>query len=200
MRKAAVLTSLLLLVATIAAARKKKASIDPRIPGAQFVRIISASGNDLDARTLNEDRAAIFRVEQALRSWGRYHIVYNDADADLLFVVRTGRVVGASVGPSISIGQQPPIPGGPEPSGGGTRVGGTGPVVGMGGSMDVSNATEDTISIYDARIGGGSREQMAAGSVLWRKMMSGGLEGKVPLIEELKKDIDAAAAAKATKP
>jgi hypothetical protein len=52
----------------------------------------------------------------------------------------------------------------------------------------MSNVGEDMISIYDAHLG-------SDGPPLWRKVMSNGLSGKAPLVEELRKDIDAAIAA-----
>ena len=183
---------LFLCVTSVAKKKDKKPIVDPRLLSAQYVCIVSASGDDLDPRTQSGDRAAILLVEDAMKAWGHYHVVYNRENADILLVVRTGRRVGASVGGPIGTGPVP-IPGVPGPSGGGVRIGG--PDIVSGTEADVSNVSEDMISIYDARVG---LDDMPGTSVLWRGVMSHGLGGganhKVPLVDALRKDVEAATA------
>jgi hypothetical protein len=52
----------------------------------------------LDSRVSPEDRRAVFNVEDAVRSWGRYRLTLNRSDAELVFVVRKGRLLAANVG------------------------------------------------------------------------------------------------------
>ncbi len=200
MQRTRLVACLVLLVSVAASpADKKKATVDPRLLTAQFVCIVSASGDDLDPSTQSGDRAAIIAVEQAIKSWGRFRVVYNQDNADVLLVVRTGRYVRASTGGTVPIGPVP-IPGKPGPvTGGGIRIGGepakTGPEV------DAANVSDDMISIYDNRT---ALDNMKSTSVLWRKIMRHGLaaspNGKVPLVEELKKDVEAATPASGKKP
>ena len=92
MQRTRLVACLVLLVFVAASAGdKKKATVDPRLLTAQFVCIVSASGDDLDPSTQRGDRAAIITVEQAIKSWGRFRVVYNQDNADVLLVVRTGR-------------------------------------------------------------------------------------------------------------
>lgn len=192
MRRTFQVGCLVLLLCLAAGAKKKdkKPSVDQRLLNAQYVCIVSASGDDLDPRTQNGDRAAILRVEDAIKAWGRYHVVYNPDDADILLEVRTGRRVGAGMGGPIGTGPVP-IPGVPGPSGGGVRIGK--PDVLGGSETDVSNVNEDMISIYDARVG---LDGMKSTSVLWRGVMAHGLGSganeNVPLVDELRKEIEAA--------
>jgi hypothetical protein len=183
---------LLLCVAAVAKKKDKKPAVDQRLLSAQYVCIVSASGDDLDPRTQNGDRSAILRVEDAIKAWGRYHVVYNPDDADILLEVRTGRRAGVGMGGPIGTGPVP-IPGVPGPSGGGVRIGR--PDVVGGGETDVSNVNEDMISIYDARVG---LDHMKSTSVLWRGAMAHGLGSganeHVPLVDELKKEVEAATA------
>lgn len=196
MRRTSLVICLVLLLCVAASAKKKdkKPSVDQRLLSAQYICITSDSGNDIDPRTQRRDRDAILRVENAIKAWGRYHVVYNEENADIVLVVRTGRVVGAGAGGPIA--KSPvPIPGVPGPNGSGISIGG--PEVREGAEMDVSNVPDDMISIYDARIG---LDYMKSTSVLWRKIMAHGLganpSGRVPLVESLKKEVEEAAQAR----
>lgn len=189
--------ALLLCVAANAGKKPKKPSVDQRLLSAQYVCIVSASGSDVDSRTQDADREAILRVENAMDAWGRYHVMYNPQNADIVLEVRTGRIAGANAGGPIPA-QPMPVPGVPGPTGSGVSVGvgapnsGDAPITG-GSEMDVSNVNEDMISIYDARVG---FDDMKDPAVLWRGVMAHGLSvspnGTVPLVEALKKAVTAA--------
>jgi len=56
----------------------------------------------------------------------------------------------------------------------------------IGGGVEAANVPDDMISIYDGRLGIDSPP-------IWRKTMSHGLEGKAPLLEALRQEVDAAA-------
>ena len=181
MRRLALPLALVLLsfLAVSAKKKEKKASLDPRLLNAQFVQVLSPNGDEMRVQTFPEDRQAIMVVRDALEKWGKYKVVYTQPD--LIFEVRRGRLLGPSIGVGTGPGDQ--TPGGPVPPMGGVHIG-TG--------VEASNAGEDMLSIYDARMG-------TDGPPIWRREMRGGLSGSAPLIQELKKDIEAAAAAQQQK-
>ena len=80
-----------------------------------------------------EDRDAISDVQQGIRDWNRYAVAINREDADLIFIVRKGRIAGVQgrVGVSGGSPRQPgaPVPGSdPRQDGIGTSVGAAGEV------------------------------------------------------------------------
>lgn len=179
MRKLALPVCLLLLV-SVGAAKKKpknKAMVDPRLLSAQFVEVVSATGGETQVQTQYEDRQAIFAVRNALEKWGHYRIVYSNPD--LIVEVRKGRLAGPYMGGGTGPTGEPPIPGAPGGQPGGVNIG-----VGT----EVSNVSDDMITIYDGHMG-------TDGPALWRKTMANGLIGKAPLVEELKKDVEKGLAA-----
>lgn len=182
MRRAALPIALVLLsfLAVSAKKKEKKTGVDPRLLNAQFVQVISPNGDEMRVQTFPEDRQAIFAVRSALEKWGKYKVVYNQPD--LIFEVRRGRLLGPSIGVGTGPGGEPA--GSPAPPMGGVHIG-TG--------VEASNAGEDLLSVYDARLGTDSPP-------IWRKEMHGGLSGTAPLIQELKKDIEKAVAAQQQKP
>lgn len=182
MRRVALPIVLVLLsfLAVSAKKKEKKPSVDPRLLNAQFVQVTSPNGDEMRVQTFPEDRQAIFAVRSALEKWGKYKVVYSQPD--LIFEVRRGRLLGPSITGGTGPGDQ--TPGGPVPPMGGVHIG-TG--------VEASNAGEDLLSVYDARMGTDSPP-------IWRREMHNGLSGNAPLIQELKKDIEKAVAAQQQKP
>lgn len=70
----------------------KKAEVPRLVCPAQFVYVRTMDGDVMLPRILPEDRDAAFRVEDQLSNWNRYVLVYQPQQADLTFVVRTGRL------------------------------------------------------------------------------------------------------------
>ncbi|HZQ93322.1 MAG TPA: hypothetical protein VFA60_16140 [Terriglobales bacterium] len=143
---------------------------------ATYVRVVGFTGDEYDMRTNPDDRAAIAAVEQALKKWGRYKLVYMNENADLIFEVRAGRVLAATGG--VGVGN------GPFPSGD-SRVGLPRNVpIGVGQTVGVETGpSDDMLRIYDARGVGGM--------VVWSKSGPSGLRGRDPaLLVELRKDIE----------
>src|SRR5512135_664346 len=75
---------------------KKK---DKRLPAAlgtaQYVYVEAVDGDQYDPNLLPEDREAIGAVQDALSAWPRYILAVNRKDAELIFIVRKGRLVAA---------------------------------------------------------------------------------------------------------
>jgi hypothetical protein len=182
--KAAVL--LLAFVPVLAFAQKKTRK--PEVPAlfnhAQYVYVEAMGGDEFNPRLLPEDRQAIADVEHAIQKWGRYTLTLHRSEADLVFVVRTGRLVTgrANVGiirgtPPISPGSGPqgnPYPG---PQGNGT-------VVGAGGEV---GPPDDLLWVCTLDTDGKLNEP------LWHRTEEDGLESPdVPLFKEFKSEVDTA--------
>ena len=91
-----VLSALLLLTATLALAQpkpksKSTAETVPAFPGtltnARYVYITSYDGDEFDRDLLSADREAIVAVQDALKKWGKFTIVYKPQDADIVMMV-----------------------------------------------------------------------------------------------------------------
>ena len=90
MRNLAVIA--LLMTAPILMAKDK--TIMPAIvTHATYVMVTTYNGDELSPRVTPDDRQAISDVKAALQKWGRYSLVYTPNEAELLIVVRTGRLV-----------------------------------------------------------------------------------------------------------
>jgi hypothetical protein len=92
----AVLVAAVCLMATtlsMAAAKPPKAAAPnvPPFPGtlvnARYVYVTSYDGNQFDPDLLPEDRQAIGSVQDALQKWGKFTLVYQPGDADIVLMV-----------------------------------------------------------------------------------------------------------------
>jgi hypothetical protein len=87
---------LLLLLFSGPAQSKKK---DPDIPAlfrqAHYVYVEAVDGDEFNPRLYPEGRQAIADVGHALQTWKRYVLTIRRQDADLVFVVRKGRLAAA---------------------------------------------------------------------------------------------------------
>jgi hypothetical protein len=61
----------------------------------------------LDPRVTNEDRQAVADLEKAIQSWGRYQLTVKPIEAELIFVVRAGRLATVNAGAHGSTGSAP---------------------------------------------------------------------------------------------
>ena len=185
------LVSLLLIVPAAPAKKKPKIKMDPRILSAQFVRVVSVTGGQYEVGTQYGDRSAINAVQSALEKWGRFRVVYTNQPADIIIVVRQGRIGSATVGGNIPVGGGPdPMPGG----GVGIGVGSGRPTIGVG--AEAASTPDDLLAVYDGKLGWNEptsvMDTLANSPVLWRATMENGLFGKAPLVEEFKKEVEAA--------
>jgi hypothetical protein len=87
------LFAVLLAGAAFAAPRPKNsaASSVPPFPGtlinAKYIYVTSYDGDQFDPRLLSEDRQAISAVQDAIQSWGKFTLVYEPRQADMVLMV-----------------------------------------------------------------------------------------------------------------
>jgi hypothetical protein len=92
LKKSSVIVAIVLLMAAVAFAETKKApQIVPAFPGtlvnARYVYVASYDGDQFNPRLLPEDRRAIGTVQDALQKWGKFIIVYEPRQADIVMLV-----------------------------------------------------------------------------------------------------------------
>ena len=116
---------LLLLLPALAMAQKKEKK--PKLPEAfdhaHFVFVEAVDGEEFKPGLDTADRLAIADLRDALQSWGRYKLIVEREKADLIFVVRKGRLAEARVGGGINDSGQDPI-GDPQAGPQGGQMGG----------------------------------------------------------------------------
>ena len=65
----------------------------PQLPrtlaNSRFVYVTAYDGDQFDPKLLPEDRAAISRVQDAIRKWGKLIVVYRPEDADIILAVES---------------------------------------------------------------------------------------------------------------
>ena len=133
---------------------------------AKYVLVTTYQGYDLsNPNVLPDDRQAVMAVQDAIKKWGRYELAYRPQDADLIFLVRKGRIIETQ--PQLRIG-------------GGSNM----PVnVGANTPVDVGDK-RDMLAMFTAEDG-------LDGAPLWRDFEAGGLDApRVQLIQELRKAVD----------
>ena len=91
------LLTILMLVATslsLAAPKPPKATASHNVPpfpgtlvNARYVYVTSYDGNQFDINLLPEDRAAISAVQDAIQKWGKFIVVYEPQQADVVIMV-----------------------------------------------------------------------------------------------------------------
>ena len=88
-------TAILLLATTLALAAPKPPKADskdlPAFPGtlvnARYVYVTSYDGDQLNPNLLPEDRRAIGTVQDAMQKWGKFVVVYEPRQADIVLMV-----------------------------------------------------------------------------------------------------------------
>jgi len=159
---------------TAAQAKTKKPYKLPAVFNqAQYVYVEAVDGQEFNPRLLPEDQQAISDVYAALYDWKRYIPVIKRDEADLIFVVRVGRVAEGRVGVLVSSGPQGTQPaGGPGPSHG----------VGVGGEV---GPPDDLLEVYQRD------PDHDHGTLLWQRTEADGLDHPdVPLFKQLKDEIE----------
>jgi hypothetical protein len=89
---AAVILATMTLATTLAvAAPKSKALTVPPFPGtlvnARYVYVTSYDGDQFDPNLLPSDREAISAVQDAIQKWGKFTLVYQYHQADIVLMV-----------------------------------------------------------------------------------------------------------------
>jgi hypothetical protein len=93
-KKYSVVLGLLLLLALSAFAApsvypSKALSFPKTLTNARYVYVAAFDGDEFNPKLLPDDRSAIVNVQEALRQWGRYVIVYRPQDADMILLVQS---------------------------------------------------------------------------------------------------------------
>lgn len=159
----------LLLVFALAVKAEDKDTIPAVIKNATFVYVTAYSGDVSSPDVMPDDRHAVQNVQGAIEKWGRYKLVYKRGEADLVLVVRTGRL--AEVKGGVQVGTQ--------------RVGDTtsrshGSAI--GGEV---GDPQDTLEVYMA-------SQGVTGPPLWRGRAPGGLKAPgMQLMQEFRARVEA---------
>lgn len=159
----------LLLIFALALKAEDKNPIQAVVKNATYVMVTTYSGDIFSPDVSPDDRRAAQNVQDAIQKWGRYKLVYNRADADLILVVRTGRL--AEVKGGVQVGTQ--------------RVGDTtsrshGSAI--GGEV---GDPQDTLEVYVASRG-------INGPPLWRGCAPGGLKApEMQLVKEFRSKVEA---------
>jgi hypothetical protein len=188
---------LLALVASLAlsslAQKKKdpKRELPDQVLAAQFIYVTGWHGDLYNPRVPNEERTAVMHVQEAVRAWGRYRLVFRPEQADMMMVVKAGHL--GMVQGGISVGSPPDVVLGRPNSRPDTSTSSTG--VGYGG--ETGNPGDYLmVSMFPAF-------DPVDASYVWKRSSNNGFVGrKIPLLEEFKKAVDASEKAKAaaTKP
>ena len=198
------------VVATAPAKAKKEAPLSQLFCHAQFAYVETAEGDVLDPNVIAQDRDAAADLQQRLKRTGSATpLVIRRSEADLVFVVRTGRLtdVGMTGGvprdsnPGISgrVGSGPGV-GGPGAASGGTLNQGTngqdpGDSQGAGGRNGRAGVgaevgdPDDTLWVYQ-----GSAEGPPLHTWLWRHSETGGLQNPMPLFQLIRNAVEAGCA------
>lgn len=203
---------------TACAKHSKKAELPTLVCPARFVYVQTSEGDVLNPNVLPEDRSAAARLQDNLRAWNRYSLVYQRNQADLIFVVRTGRAASVEetpdvgrmggpygrtgAGPNMPRGNAPgpdpsnpdpsnPDPSNPDPTGmpGSQRDGMNAP---GGWGRAVNNTTRTDIGPADDLLAlYGHSGDIADQVPLWQRTRMNGLEGPhMALVQQLLDAVD----------
>jgi hypothetical protein len=179
----------LALVAPLALAKdKKKKDVPAILNTARFVYVEAEDGDIMNPRLFPEDREAIADVQDELKDWNRYAVALNQPDADLVMVVRKGRLVGAQAHGGVGIGTGPELggnyPGSRNPADPNNRGRGVSTEV---GARAEAGPSEDMLRVYAVNPDG------SRGALLWTGAMQDGLSApQVLLVKRLKQELDRA--------
>lgn len=201
MRTVLVVALVLLPVIGFAQTKKKKPTTPAIFGNAKYVYVQAEDGDMYTPRLLPEDRDAISNVMNALQDWGRYIVLPTADGAELVFIVRKGRLGSANVGGQVGTpGTGPYGTPGTGPYGApGTGPNGT-PGAGPNGNPRQTQAPFGGPGV----MGGGEvgpRDDFLEvrmrqpdgdlGGTIWERSMSDGLDRpNVPLLDQLKRAVE----------
>lgn len=177
----------LALLAHPALAQNKKKSVPAVFGTARYVWVESMDGDIYNPNLLPADRQAISDVENAIQNWGRYVLTATRSEAELIFVVRTGRIAEVKAG--VSAGDRYPAGSGsasnPNPRGN-PNPGQQQPVAPgatLGGEV---GPPDDLLEVCQP-----DGSDTSQGTLVWMRSADGGLASPgVPLFKQLKTAID----------
>ena len=184
-------------LAAQAKSKSKKGEVPKLFCTSQYVYVETPQGDPENSDVVPQDRDAAAALEDQLQDWHRYRLVIRREDADLVFVVRTGRI--ATVQPdarswpqqgqqnSVTIGSRSgPAPGGtPNLGTNGEDPGDRDPAV-TGPAMGVGSG-QDMLTVFMGPQGG-----TPITAPLWRKSQKNGLQDpNMPLFQAIRSAVDA---------
>jgi hypothetical protein len=160
---------LLWLSAGVAVAQQAYNPLPKLVVHAKYVLVTTYQGYDLSSpNVMPDDKQAVLNVQDAIKKWGRYDLAYRTKDADLILLVRKGRIVEAQPGMQIGVGSTMK------------------PEIGPHVPVDVGDP-RDMLAMYDGSKGIDS-------APLWRNSEKGGLDTpEMELMEELRQAVEKAA-------
>ena len=185
-----------MLVPAGAGAKDKKPQVAAVLGTATYTYVESPDGDAFRPGLYPEDRRAIGDVENALRDWNRYRLTTRRNEAEIVIVVRKGRLANGRIGAQVPIGQPTPPNQPPTQPGRGPGIGAGGPGVDTGVE---AGSDEDMLRVYmlnpDGKLVG----------PIWNRTMTDGLdEPGLLLFRQLKDAVEKAypqpAAAQPAKP
>lgn len=177
-------------LATLQAKPKKPQKLSAQFRNAQYVYVEAVDGQQFDPRLNPEDLRAIGDVQEALGDWHRYVLTMRREDAELIFVVRKGRVASARVGVEAQSAPEDVhvrIGGGQGKNSTGTGNGAptsAGPAYtrSVGGE---AGPADDLLEVYEPT------PKHPRGILLWQHTLAEGLdEPDLPLFQQLKEEVD----------
>jgi hypothetical protein len=178
MKPLKMITLLLVLVtalASVQAKTKKPYKLPAAFNQARYVYVEAVDGQEFDPRLDPDDRQAITDVDKALYDWNRYVLTIRREQADLIFVVRKGRLVTAKLAVQVGSGPQgvPNRPAnGPFPSNS----------VAVGGDV---GPPDDLLEVYVPN------PNDARGTLLWQRTLADGLNSpQLTLFKQLKNEVE----------
>lgn len=189
MKTAKVLNLLMvwMLAFSLAQGKSKKPEVPAVFENAHYVYVEAVDGDALRPGLFPEDRDAIYQVEQRVRDWNRYVLTTRREQADLIFIVRKGRIAEAQVHGGLGPRPQQPQPGVLQPgqSSAPMRTG-QGDQGSFGAEGGVGPA-DDMLRVYT--LNGDGKLQ----GPVWSRSMDGGLDGpSVQLVQQLKTAVEKA--------
>ena len=149
---------------------KDKTVFPKQIVTAQYVLVTNYFSDNLaDPSVPPADRQAVIDVQDAIRDWGRYTLVYDRKGAELIFLVRKGRTAETRDSIHIHGGSNQPTPS-----------------LGHETQRDVGDP-QDMLAVFDAALGTDT-------APMWRDRITDGLNApKVELVRELRTKVEVAA-------
>lgn len=169
---------LIVLAAVAVAGKDKKQQNLPAVFNeARYVYVESVNGREFDQNLDAGDREAIADLRDALHAWGRYSYTSERAEAELVFVVRKGRIAEGDAGVSNGPFPQTGPAGGPTPRG-------AGPVVNEGAEI---GSRDDLFEVCQMKPNG------KLSGPLWQRSLPDGLSvPRMTLFQQFKEAVDKA--------
>jgi hypothetical protein len=177
------------LVAPLALAKDKKKDTLPVIfSNARYVYVQAEDGDIMKPGLVPEDRDAIANVQDALKNWHRYALTLNRKDADLIIIVRKGRLASVQLNGGIGVGATPGV-GGSYPNRNPTGPGNANPdrndTVETVGAKSEVGPNDDILRVYSLS------PQGSLSGPFWSNEMKDGLDvPDVPLLRSLRAAVD----------